>query len=149
MSIQVQCRKCKKEFEPSFSFDFYQDDKEGPGTGLCERCMMNEAFNPPALELPGGEQRAIEVCKRGCGRETCIFLSFSGAWEGAGIWKCLKSTGLNNSLIEKARTGKMGARMIRCDGGQHGRNWELKEPPLDLDEVARKEKERIINGGRL
>lgn len=124
----VMCRKCRLIFAPSFGFDFYPDDKAGPGTGLCERCMMSEVFNADPVDLPepGWEDK---VCCRGKGAETCIFLVVVPGSPGS-MFKCGLGSGMNNMLVERAQAGSMKARSIRCEG-KHGQ-FALKEPPIKL-----------------
>ena len=73
---KVTCRKCQYTFAPSFQFDFYPDGKDLK-VGLCERCMMTEAFagkpsNGDPSPLPAGYE--TKVCKMGKGKATCGFL---------------------------------------------------------------------------
>lgn len=120
MSEMVSCRKCKCEpYIPSFSRDFYVDDIDGPGTGLCERCMMNAVFNKDPVPVPS-EGHSETVCKRGKGPETCVFLGFS---EGKFIY--LKGSGANNTIVENAKSGSMSADAINCEGPP---SWQLREP---------------------
>jgi len=70
------CRKCNHTFIPSFMLDFYPDGKD-PEVGLCERCMMAEAFAKSFTgPTPISEEHSVSVCKRGKGSETCSFLVF-------------------------------------------------------------------------
>ena len=47
---QKTCRICGfGPYSPSFTFDFYEDDVDGEGTGRCEKCMMNP---PSQVEMP-------------------------------------------------------------------------------------------------
>jgi len=43
----VTCRICGfGPYIPTCTFDFYQDNKAGPGTGYCEKCMRIGAYIP-------------------------------------------------------------------------------------------------------
>lgn len=105
----VTCRECRATYVPSFMQDFYQDDKDGPGTGLCEQCMMNEVFNKDPVPVPS-EEHCENVCKRGKGADACIFLCFTGGFA------CAKGSGMNNQLVQKAQAGLMTASSCNCDG---------------------------------
>jgi hypothetical protein len=86
------CRACKKIFIPDFFHDFYAD--EGGETGVCETCMMREAFaprDPVHLEMP----IVNDHCKPGKGAETCSYLVLSPG--GKCMYACAKGSGLHES----------------------------------------------------
>ena len=108
------CRKCKLTFTPSFRFDFYEDGTDDPKVGICERCMMNEAFadqkptNDPS-PIPAGYE--MTVCKIGKGRETCGFLGMSGV-----KFQCLKGSSFESKIRERQRQNSLGAKGDNCSG---------------------------------
>lgn len=116
-STEAQCRKCKTKFIPSFVNDFYEDGVDGPGTGLCESCMMNEVFNQPPKDLPTPEW-VDTVCRKGQGPATCIFLVIPPAGESkvGAMFMCAKGSRMNNMIAERAQQGKMVARSCNCTG---------------------------------
>lgn len=110
---QVTCRKCRLAFVPSFTFDFYQDG-EDPKVGLCENCMMKEAFTSqePSGDpspLPAGYD--VAVCKFGKGQATCSFLIVSG--DGL---QCLKGSSLESAIRQRRQEDSMGAKGDNCSG---------------------------------
>ncbi len=106
--VKVTCRKCGKgPYTPSFIDDFYQDNVAGPGTGLCESCMMAEAFKPKEpVEIEKNHLKS--VCKFGGGSSTCRFLVI------AGDFKCTKGSGLHQTIEARAET--MTAKGDNCGG---------------------------------
>jgi hypothetical protein len=112
-SEQVTCRKCHITFVPSFEFDFYPDG-EDPKVGLCERCMMEEAFskNQPEthgpVAIPAGYEET--VCQPGKGKLTCSFLGMTPDFE------CLKGTAFEPELQRRRQEGSMGAQGDNCSG---------------------------------
>lgn len=125
---EVICRKCRRTFEPSPAFDFYPDG-EDPEIGLCEHCLMDAVFNKEPVSLPTPEF-ATAVCKRGQGHDCCVFLVYT-----TGEFRCARGSGLNNTIVEKAKNNQMKARCVNCSGGIHEPKWELKNPPFDYDNV--------------
>ena len=109
---QFTCRKCKLSFVPSFSFDFYQDG-EDPEVGLCERCMLREAFadKPSGSPLPLPAGYDVAVCKFGKGQETCSFLSVSG--DGL---RCLKGSSFEPLIKQRRLENSMAAKGDNCSG---------------------------------
>jgi len=113
IGAQVTCRKCKRTFVPSFMFDFYPDG-EDPAVGLCESCLMAQAFanvsprNEP-FELPAGYKD--DVCRVGKGKATCSFLI-----AGAGGLCCAKGSTFEAPLRKRREEGSMGALGDNCSG---------------------------------
>lgn len=112
---EYTCRKCKTIFVPSFEFNFYQDGDD-PTVGLCESCMMAEAFSaksrndpkPLPTEPPNFDQ---VVCRINQGKRTCSFLGVSG--QG---FRCLKGSSLEATIKERLLSGSMDARGDNCSG---------------------------------
>ena len=110
---RVTCRKCGRNFVPSFNFDFYADGDD-PTIGLCESCMMNEMFssspqNADPSPLPAGYE--TEVCKLGAGKDTCAFLAIA-----PGGTRCVKGSGIEATIRTRLRDGSMGAQGDNCSG---------------------------------
>ena len=105
---QVTCRKCGHgPYTPSFTFDFYEDGKAGPGTGLCETCMLQEALkSDEPVEVPDNHRN--RVCLGKGGKTTCRFLVFDGKY------KCAKGSQMHNFI--ESRVGTMGAKGDNCSG---------------------------------
>lgn len=127
---KVTCRRCKKTYVPDFMNDFYQDDKEGEGSGLCERCMMKEHFGQDPKPLPSLEW-SEKVCKRGCGRETCVFLVVTPN-NSPSLFSCAKGSGMNNLIASRAKNREMDSRCVNCEGPP---SWEIRNPPFDFDKI--------------
>lgn len=107
---EVTCRKCGHgPYVPSFSFDFYPDS-EDPKVGLCERCMMTQAFAPKEPATPP-EGHVRSVCKPGHGHETCSFMI-----AGAGGLKCGKGSAFENAIRQRLVEGTMNAKGDNCSG---------------------------------
>lgn len=136
VTTQVACRKCKDTYAPTFIKDFYQDDKDGPGSGLCESCMMNEELNKDPVAVPS-EDHLMKVCKMGGGRDTCVFLMFSPSVKGL---SCGNHSGLNNTIVNKAVNGNSVSRCINCDGPP---SFALKVPPFDYDKQCADQQSKL------
>jgi hypothetical protein len=111
----VTCRACNRTYVPSFMCDFYRD--EGKETGLCERCMMAEAFAPAKI----AEDKLHSLCRFQQGAATCAFI----VADGDGL-KCAKgSIGLNNAILARWQ-----ARSMKADGNYcHGpKDYKLMTP---------------------
>lgn len=110
---EFQCRSCKRQFVPSVTCDFYEDNVDGPGTGLCEPCLMRSVFDaaPKPLPRPGFEK---EVCRIGQGAATCCFATMS--LDGSGQFQCAKWSGLNNEIVGRQKKGTMLSIGLNCDG---------------------------------
>jgi len=91
---------------------------------------MNEVFNADPVDIPSEEHRD-KVCKMGKGRETCVFLIVHPE---RGI-QCALGSGLNNTIVSKAKSGEIKSRCINCEG-KHG-NFKIKNPPFDYDLIKK------------
>lgn len=105
----VTCRKCHDTYVPNFIKDFYPDSKDNPEIGLCEGCMMREAFAPKA-PMAIDPDKVSTVCGLGSGKATCSFLVLSGQFE------CAKGTSLERSIRLRREAGTMGAMGDNCQG---------------------------------
>jgi hypothetical protein len=104
------CRKCKTTFVPDMFNDFYPDEGGDGKTGLCERCMMAEAFAPK----PVPEDKVNTLCRFQQGKATCAFLMFGGGFF------CAKGSGHNNTIIDRWRKRQMSADGNYCWGPESG-----------------------------
>lgn len=110
---EFTCRNCHYTFVPSFLFDFYPDSKN-PKTGLCENCMMAEAFSTSRpsrdpVPLPAGYKE--NVCKFGKGRVTCSFLGITT--DGL---HCLKNSSFESAIRQRRQENSMRAKGDNCSG---------------------------------
>ena len=106
------CRKCAHSFTPSFGFDFYPDG-EDPEVGLCERCMMSQAFSECEKLDPRpitNEHHLSGVCRIRQGAETCRYLCFSGQM------CCAKGSKLQAFIDQRFAEGGMDAKGDHCSG---------------------------------
>ena len=102
---QKTCRICGfGPYSPSFTFDFYEDDVDGEGTGRCEKCMMN-----PPSQVEISEEQVKNVCKMGQ-PGTCRFLTFEDKF------KCAKWSRLHEAIMSRAEKGEMRAKGDNCTG---------------------------------
>ena len=108
----VTCRKCHcPPYIPSLMRDFYQDDKDGPGTGLCERCMMAEAFSPKPDPVAVTEEQKERLCMTGettGSSKTCRYLVMSAGY------CCAKGSSLQATIDARVQT--MRAKGDNCSG---------------------------------
>jgi len=106
---KVTCRKCGfGPYIPSASFDFYPDEVDGPGTGLCENCCTdkNVQLSPP-VELTVKQSKTL--CKDGMGAKTCRFLLYD-----TGGFKCSKKSDCHSYI--QSRAENMRAKGDNCSG---------------------------------
>jgi hypothetical protein len=95
-------------------FDFYRDGGDDPKVGLCENCMLAEAFSKdqPAthdpVDIPSGYEKT--VCQPGKGKLTCSFLGMAPAFQ------CLKGTAFEAELQRRRQEGSMCAKGDNCSG---------------------------------
>jgi hypothetical protein len=105
---QYTCRLCGHgPYTPSIMFNFYQDDVDGLGTGLCESCIMNVSFATKGPVSITEEQR-VNLCKGGQGADACRYLVFT---EG---FKCAKGSSIQSTIENRA--GSMLAKGCYCLG---------------------------------
>ncbi len=123
-SKQVECRMCKATCVPTPMRDFYVDDVAGPGTGLCETCMMKPHIPREPVAIP--QNHEDKACRKGTGATTCLYLSFS--CNAGGGWVCAHSSVHAPSLYARAEQGKMRARSINCEGPD--KEFKLLETPI-------------------
>jgi hypothetical protein len=102
----VTCRKCRRTYIPDFVFDFYPDGDD-PSVGLCEKCMLDEAFEPKKIE----QEKLTSLCRLGSGREACSFLM-----AGAGGFACAKGSASGALIYQRREVGTMNAIGDYCGG---------------------------------
>lgn len=95
--VKKTCRKCGRgPYTPTYEFGFHEDNVDGHGTGLCEKCFGLEIAEPnDGIEIP--KQFVGLKCKIGSGSLTCRFLSFSETF------KCTKKGKKNFPINIKAK----------------------------------------------
>jgi hypothetical protein len=105
---EVICRKCGcGPYVPDLINDFYVDNVNGPGTGLCEKCFIAQVMAPKD-QVQVEDAHCENVCKRGQGAATCRFLTF-----GKGF-SCAKGSGLEPEIQSRADT--MRSKGNNCSG---------------------------------
>lgn len=109
---KVTCRKCQLTFTSSPTFDFYPDGGDRT-TGLCENCMMGEAFAGPSKKEPVAipEGYRDTVCKMGQGGATCSFLMFGGSQ-----FECAKGSPFESNIRQRLKEGSIRAVGDNCSG---------------------------------
>lgn len=106
------CASCKRQFVPTFAFDFYQTGDD-PEVGVCERCMLRGALAPrDPVAIPDGYLH--EVCRYSQKENTCIFIAI-----GAQGHICTKGTPVVNILAERLAAGETVAKGDHCSGSPH------------------------------
>ncbi len=109
--VQVTCRKCGHgPYTPNFTFDFYEDGVDGPGTGLCEKCVMTQVLNPLADKEPTAmtDKHLDAVCRMGGDSACCRYVLFSSGF------KCAKGSNMQSTIDSRAKTMK--AKGDNCSG---------------------------------
>ncbi len=105
---EVTCAKCGfGPYVPSIICDFYQRGDD-PKNGVCERCMLEEAFAPKAVP---SEEHLQNVCKLGQGEVVCAFLT-----SGPGGFTCTKGTSMEDTIRQRLASGSMNAKGDNCSG---------------------------------
>jgi hypothetical protein len=105
---EVICRQCGcGPYVPDFKNDFYVDDVDGPGTGLCEKCFLHNALAPKDPVIIEGIH-VEDVCRKSGGAAVCRFLVLSDGF------KCAKGSRLEEYIQSRLKT--MGAKGDNCSG---------------------------------
>lgn len=122
---QVTCSKCNRTYVPSFAFDFYPDGND-PEKGLCERCMLAEAFAKETPKdspspLPPGYLEA--VCKLGQGEKACSFLMHDGSNPS-----CAKGSGFEIIIRQRRAEGSIRSRGDNCSGPPEFKRTRARKP---------------------
>jgi hypothetical protein len=104
----VKCRSCHREYELSVFNDYYGFTNHKDGQ--CENCMLREAFAKSSPTPVPSEEHIENVCKRGQGPATCVFLIYGGKWE------CAKGSDMGSAILEKKAQGTMLSAGDNCSG---------------------------------
>lgn len=107
---EVECRNCQARYVPNFTRDYY-GGKDGHG-GLCESCMMREAFSKIPKRNPVlivDDDRLNNSCLVHQGSKTCRYLAM-----GSEGMTCLKNSDMQSAIDQRA--SGMGSKGNNCSG---------------------------------